>query len=112
MQCKMSSTNLKEKGSKLKNRHKPGLIIQIYILLAFVMIILGVVTFLSQRRIARDGESADLQTFVERIADETISSIREYPSWQWLLRYCYEHAEVPGILRSSSGMLLPSNSRL
>ena len=93
---------MKEKGSKLKNRHKPGLIIQIYILLAFVMIILGVVTFLSQRRIARDGESADLQTFVERIADETISSIREYPSWQWLLRYCYEHADTMEIDYNSS----------
>ena len=60
----------------------------------FVCILLtGVITFVSQ--VARSSEDVEeqLQTLSESITNEVKLAVKEYPAYEWLLRYWAEHAD-------------------
>ena len=59
----------------------------------FVCILLtGVITFVSQ--VARSSEDVEeqLQTLSESITNEVKLAVKEYPAYEWLLTYWFEHS--------------------
>ena len=89
------------KKQKAKKKRRTGLLTQVYFILVIGMIIAGIVIYSSQYRIAQRDEMQDIQDLVERVTDDTIETVREYSSYQWLLRYWYEHADTLEIDYSS-----------
>ena len=89
------------KKQKAKKKRRTGLLTQVYFILVIGMIIAGIVIYSSQYRIAQRDEMQDIRDLVERVTDDTIETVREYSSYQWLLRYWYEHADTLEIDYSS-----------
>ena len=56
------------------------------------LIVIGLATYVSQHRISKDAVIEQTEDFMSDVAAETIDSIKEYPAYDWLLRYWYENA--------------------
>ena len=76
-----------------KHQYKPGIILQILTLVTLGLLIIGVITYFSQYRIADADTKEVAEEFASRVADELKESVQEYPAYPWLLRYWYEHSE-------------------
>ncbi|MBQ1468774.1 MAG: hypothetical protein IIZ27_09890, partial [Solobacterium sp.] len=76
-----------------KRKYKPGIILQILTLVTLGLLIIGVITYFSQYRIADADTKEVAEEFASRVADEVKESVQEYPAYPWLLRYWYEHSE-------------------
>ena len=77
----------------MENERKHGFIAQVYLLILASMAILGVVTYISQYQAAKKRVRTQVENLTSEAAGEVILSIKEYPAWQWLLKYWYEHAD-------------------
>ena len=75
------------------HKYWPGLIVQLYVLVTLCVIVNGILTYYSQRRISAVDRHKSIQPFVEQVSDETIAAVKEYPAYKWLLHYWYEHAD-------------------
>lgn len=69
-----------------------GLIGQIYILVAVSILLIGVVTYLSQYQIASHKRKENISSYVRQVAGAMIDAVKEYPAYKWLLAYWYDHA--------------------
>ncbi|MBR3358563.1 MAG: PP2C family protein-serine/threonine phosphatase [Solobacterium sp.] len=78
-----------------KNRR--GIRRQIAILFALGVLVIGIQTFLSQRSLADLNVSRQTVTFAEQVADETTRAVKEYPSYNWLIRYWHNHPNTMDI---------------
>lgn len=77
----------------MERRKKTGLFTQVYILIIISIVIIGVVTAVSQYIISERRVRAETDILAEAAAGEVISSIKEYPAYRWLLTYWTDHAE-------------------
>ena len=82
-----------DKAYTEKHQYKPGIILQILTLVTLGLLIIGVITYFSQYRIADADTKEVAEEFASRVADEVKESVQEYPAYPWLLRYWYEHSE-------------------
>ena len=78
-----------------KNRR--GIRRQIAILFALGVLVIGIQTFLSQRSLADLNVSRQTITFAEQVADETTRAVKEYPAYNWLIRYWHNHPNTMDI---------------
>ncbi len=73
-------------------KKRTGLIAQIYLLVVAAIIILGVITQVSQLQIQRGRVRAYTGVRSAEAAGEVISSLKEYPAYAWLLGFWADHA--------------------
>lgn len=69
-----------------------GLVAQIYLLVLTAILIIVGITQVSQSQIQKNRVKAQTGAHAAEAAGEVISSIREYPAYEWLFRYWIEHA--------------------
>ena len=77
----------------MKGNRRISLIVQVVILTTIFICLTGVVTYESQRYISGKNVTADTEQRASQIAEEMALCIRQYPSYRWLLSYCYQHAD-------------------
>ena len=77
----------------MKQRHRIGLIGQSYIIVIIGVLIVGSVTYFSQKTISERRVRNYTVRFAERVCNEVTDSVKMYPTYRWLLKYWYEHAD-------------------
>ena len=84
-----------KRGSLMKRQQtKRSVILQVAILFAVGVIVTGLLTYGSQRRLSESGVKGQTESLAANIAEETASAVKEYPAYKWLIRYWYEHADT------------------
>ena len=78
---------------KLPEKMKKGISAQLTYLIVIGIIVAGVLTYFFQYTFSRRRVIADTGIRAEESALELISTLREYPAYEWLLSYWYEHAD-------------------
>ena len=76
-----------------KENIRNSLLLQVALLFLVATLAIGALTHMSQRRISAGTVTRGVEGLAEEVAGEVSLSVREYPSWQWLLSYWYEHPE-------------------
>ena len=75
----------------MKESRRTSLITQVLILTALFILLTGVITYESQRFLSSANVTRETEDRASEIAAEMTMCIREYPSYRWLLSYCYQH---------------------
>ena len=84
-----------KRGSLMKRQQtKRSVILQVAILFAVGVIVTGLLTYGSQRRLSESDVKRQTESLAANIAEETASAVKEYPAYKWLIRYWYEHADT------------------
>lgn len=76
-----------------KQKKKTGIIVQIYSAAVIGIIIIGIVTYLSQYRLSSVSKKEESAKFATQIAQEVIRSVKEYQGYGWLLEYWHANYE-------------------
>ena len=74
-------------------KKKRGLYMQISLLIVFGVFTASIVTSLTQSKVSEDAVKEITESRAEAAVHEMISAIKEYPAYQWLLKYWYENAD-------------------
>ena len=74
-------------------KKKRGLSAQITILIILGVLLVGVITYFSQYYVSIKNVKTDITQQAEQAILETISAVREYPAYEWLLSYWYKNAD-------------------
>ena len=77
----------------MKKHHQIGLIGQSYILVIIGVLIVGGITYFSQKKISERRVENYIVRYAERVCNEVTDSVKMYPSYRWLLKYWYEHSD-------------------
>ncbi|MBQ6551685.1 MAG: serine/threonine-protein phosphatase [Lachnospiraceae bacterium] len=75
-------------------RQKIGLIPQVALMFVFGVIIVGLVTYSFTARQTNRNIRRQTETMSQEIMDEVMDGLREYPAYDWLVRFWYENADV------------------
>lgn len=70
---------------------KKGLLIEVIILFAFGTFLIGMFTYFTQQVLTSSTVKHQTEDIASSMADETIASIKEYPSYRWLIGYWRNH---------------------
>ena len=70
-----------------------SIIAQVAALFMVGVMTIGVFTYMSQHQVADGMVTDQTETMAENISKETILALREYPAYQWLIRYWYAHPD-------------------
>ena len=76
-----------------RKKFKNSIILQVAILFAIGVILTGVLTYGSQHGLSENSVKRQTEALAAEIAEEAILSVREYPAYEWLISYWYEHAD-------------------
>lgn len=76
-----------------KKKKKRGISTQLIYLVEIGVLVAGVLTYFMQFTVSERRIRTDTGKRAAETALEMISALREYPSYQWLLPYWYEHAD-------------------
>ena len=76
------------------NRLGFGIIIQLYRVIIAGLLLVTLVSFFSQKRLAEKDTIKDYYSLSNAISQETIEAVREYPASHWLLSYWYHNADT------------------
>ncbi len=74
-------------------RKRIGIIKQVALLFLIGIITTGVITYFVQHHYTNINVKKQMETIAENVASEVTLAVKEYPSWQWLLRYWYTHGD-------------------
>ena len=77
----------------MKHLLRRGLIAQTYILIIIGVTIIGIFTYVTQYQIAKETVRSRTRERASEAVGAVVSSIKEYPAYDWLLSYWAEHAE-------------------
>lgn len=78
-------------------RKKIGIIRQVAILFALGVLVIGFLTAMTQYSLANTGVMSQTESFAAMISEETEKAVREYPAYEWLIRYWHEHPDQMNI---------------
>ena len=73
---------------------KARIIIQVAILFLIGIILTGVLTYVSEKRLSSDSVNGQTEAHAARIADEVKRAVKEFPAYQSLIRFWYEHPDI------------------
>ena len=73
-------------------KKRVGLIGQVYALIVVIVILMGVLTYNSQYRLSIRTNKRGITDYVCEVAGETIDAVKEFPAYNWLLKYWHDHA--------------------
>ena len=82
---------------KVRNT-RVGIIAQVAILFLLGVLVTGFLTYFTEQELSGDRVKRQTEQFASQIADEVKRSVQEYPAWEWLLPYWYDHADELDIL--------------
>ena len=77
-----------------KRQIKGSILRQVALLFALGVLATGLITYVSQHSVSDAGVKTQTESLASEIADEVEKSVREYPAWEWLIEYWYNHAET------------------
>ena len=77
----------------MKGNGRFRLIPQVMLLFAVGVLLTGVITYLTQRNISNESIRQEVEQIARELSDEVTLSIKEYPAYEWLLSYWYNHPD-------------------
>ena len=77
-----------------ENRQKIGLIQQISVLFILGIFLTGIITYGTEYYVTERNVKAQVENLASQTAREVTLAVREYPAYEWLLRYWYENADT------------------
>ncbi|MDO5107278.1 MAG: PP2C family protein-serine/threonine phosphatase [Coriobacteriaceae bacterium] len=78
----------------MENRRSSiGIITQVAFFFAVAIAAAGIITYLSQYALSERAVKRQMEAVAANTAEEFVSSVKEYPSYEWLLRYWYAHGD-------------------
>lgn len=72
---------------------KTGIIEQIYALVIVGIVIMGIITYYSQHRVADRTIRTQAESYAMETATGAAEAIKEYPAHEWLIRYWHDHCD-------------------
>ena len=75
-----------------KNKIKIGIIPLVAVLFAISILVTGVSVYFSQRLSTDENVRRQMEKLAAEVAAETEMAIKEYPAYEWLIDYWYEHS--------------------
>lgn len=80
-----------------KKQIRISIITEVAILFLVGILTTGFFTNISERRLSNESVTSQTELRAAEIANEIQRSVTEYPSYRWLLRYWYAHADTMDI---------------
>ena len=78
----------------MSGKNKNGIIRQVATLFAVGVLLTGMMTYFTQHAFSDARVKRQTEEFADEIADEVNLAIKEYPAWEWLIRYWYANADA------------------
>ena len=79
----------------MRNRRwSDSIIIQVAALFLAGILITGMMTYLTEQSLSSQYVLEQTEQDASEVADEVMRSVKEYPAWEWLIRYWYTHADT------------------
>ncbi len=75
-----------------KEAKKTSILLQVSVLFVIAIAITALATYMGQEKTANVTVTNQVEELAQSTADEVILALKEYPSYEWLLKYWYEHA--------------------
>ncbi len=66
---------------------------QVTVLFLIGTLVIGLLTFFSERSLAKNEVKFRVEKLAHNTAEEVTLSLKEYPAYQWLVKYWYDHYE-------------------
>ena len=76
----------------MNSSKRSSLFFHVIILFIFVLILTGVITYAQQHNASDATVKEQTEAFADKVAGEVTLAVKEYPAYEWLLRYWYENA--------------------
>ena len=80
-----------------KNKLKISIILEVSFLFIIGILVTGIITYIAESRISDSSVKKQTELKAEEVADETKIAITEFPAYQWLIMYWYEHPQTMDI---------------
>ncbi|MCR4708927.1 MAG: serine/threonine-protein phosphatase [Clostridiales bacterium] len=77
----------------IKEFKKRGIIMQVTVLFLIGTLVIGLLTFFSERSLAKNEVKFRVEKLAHNTVEEVTLSLKEYPAYQWLIKYWYDHYE-------------------
>ena len=74
-----------------------SILLQVALIFVIGMLTSGTLTFLSKRSVSESSVKGQIEKVALAVAEEVQYSVREFPAYQWLLRYWYDNWETMDI---------------
>ena len=71
-----------------------GIILQVIVFFVLAIMVSAILTYIGQQRNAEKTVKEQMESYAEQTADELIRALKEYPTYEWLLRYWYEYSDI------------------
>ena len=82
----------------MRGRGRSGsIILQVSVLFLACILITGMMTYFTEQSLASQYVLRQTEEDASEVADEVMRSVKEYPAWEWLIRYWYAHADTMDI---------------
>ena len=88
---------MEEKKEKKKEKGKISIITQVTILFMIAILITALITYMGQNKSASQSVQYQTETFAQDTAQQVIITLKEYPAYEWLLRYWSDHSDTMSI---------------
>ncbi|MBR2807046.1 MAG: PP2C family protein-serine/threonine phosphatase [Oscillospiraceae bacterium] len=76
-----------------KKGRKLSVLTQVAIFFVLGIITVGIITFVAQSAMAVDSVMNQTENYGSSVAQEVISAVKEYPSYEWLIKYWRTHSD-------------------
>ena len=80
-------------GTDGKSKQNGSIIFQVAILFLAGILITGMLTYFTEQELSSDYVTQQTENDASEVADEVMRSVKEYPAYEWLIRYWYYHAD-------------------
>lgn len=74
-----------------EEKKKQGILRQVAFLFMCGVLVTGMLTWLNQRDLSDDSVRGQIESRSAMVAEEVTLAVKEYPAYEWLLRYWHEH---------------------
>ena len=78
-------------------RRSGSIILQVAALFLAGILVTGMLTYFTEQSLASQYVTRQTEENASEVADEVMRSVKEYPAWEWLLRYWYYNADMMDI---------------
>lgn len=87
------STPVTDRIQLREKKRRTGFILQIFTLIILGILVVGVITFITQYQLSSRAVREQIEELAGEHVVEVAECIKEYPAYEWLIRYWYEHSE-------------------
>ena len=74
-----------------RSKCKGSIILEVAVLFLIGIITTGLLTYISENRMYNESVTHQTELHAARIAQEVELAVKEYPAWEWLIEYWYDH---------------------